>query len=421
MGVGVEAGKVIVSHPTGNANASAVVSALHEQDLLAAFYTCILWRPESPLAKFVPGSVRGMLQRRARVQLPPELLHTRPFRELVRNLLIRAGKRNLVAAENSYFSIDSVYADIDRYVARSLSKYPGLRGVYAYEDGALHQFRKARKLGLHCIYDLPIGYWRANREISLEEAELQPAWKGTLNALADSPEKLARKDEEIALADTIIVASSYTRSTLKLYPGEVKKTVVIPYGTPRPIAGPRELTFRTNPLRVLYVGSLAQRKGISYLFAAVDKLDSAVTLTVVGRKVGTSEALDKACATHRWLPSLPHSEILAEMRRHDVFVFPSLFEGFGLVIGEALSQGLPVITTPNTGGPDILRHGQDGFIVPIRDPEAIAGHLLQLHDDRNLLKQMSDSALEQAAYLEWQGYKDQTAKAVAAALATHSI
>jgi len=408
--------QVIVSHPTGNANVSAVVSALYEAELLEAFYTCILWRPESAFAKFVPGSVRAMLQRRARVQLPQELVHTRPFRELVRNFLIRAGKRNLVTPENSYFSIDNVYADIDRYVARSLPGYKNLRGVYAYEDGALHQFRKAHKLGIHCIYDLPIGYWRANREISLEEAELQPAWKGTLNALADSPEKLARKDEEIALADTIIVASSYTRSTLKLYPGEVKKTVVIPYGTPRPIAESREVTSNASPLRVLYVGSLAQRKGISYLFSAIESLRSAVTLTIVGRKVGASAALDKACETHRWLPSLPHSEILSEMRQHDVFVFPSLFEGFGLVIGEALSQGLPVITTPNTGGPDILRDAHDGFIVPIRNPQAIAERLLQLHQDRDLLQQMSESARQRAAELTWQGYKDRTVAAVRAAI-----
>jgi glycosyltransferase involved in cell wall biosynthesis len=357
-----------------------------------------------------------MFERRARVQLPPELVHARPFRELVRNFLIRAGKKRWVTAEGNPFSIDSVYADVDRYVARSLHKYPGLSGVYAYEDGALHQFRKAKQLGIHCIYDLPIGYWRANREISITEAELQPAWKGTLNALADSAEKLARKDEEIALADTILVASSYTRSTLDLYPGKRKKTVVIPYGTPPPKLTTRELTSHSQPLRVLYVGSLTQRKGISYLFEAVEKLGIAASLTIVGRKVGSSAALDAACSTHLWLESLPHPEILAQMRQHDVFVFPSLFEGFGLVIGEAMSQGLPVITTPNTGGPDILRDGLDGFIVPIRDSDAIATRLQQLHEDRQLLQHMSLSALDRAGELSWQGYKDGTAAAVREAI-----
>lgn len=406
----------IVSHPTGNAFSAAVVNALYEDELLLAFYTCVVWRPESALAKFIPRGVRSALERRSRIDLPADFVRTRPFRELVRNLCIRIGKRGLIAGESNPFSIDGVYRDLDTYVARDLRKYPGVRAVYAYEDGALHQFRHARKSGIHCIYDLPIGYWRANQKISIEEAELQPAWKGTLNALADSPEKLERKDEEIALADTILVASNFTRSTLELFPGERKKTIIIPYGAPSPITTRREATSNTDPLRVLYVGSLTQRKGISYLFKAVEALGKAASLTVVGRKVGNCKALDDACSTHRWIESLHHTEILALMRQHDVFVFPSLFEGFGLVIGEAISQGLPVITTPNTGGPDILRDGIDGFIVPIRDPEAITARLLQLHQDRALLQQMSDSARERAGQLDWQGYRNGIRAAVREAL-----
>ena len=408
---------VIVSHPTGNANVSAVVSALHEAELLTAFYTCIFWRPESALARLVPGALRVMLERRARMQLPAEFVRTRPARELIRNLLIRAGKKHLISAETNPFSIDGVYRDLDAYLAHSLHKYPSVRAVYAYEDGALHHFRKARELGIHRIYDLPIGYWRANRKISAEEAELQPAWKGTLNALSDSDAKCSLKDQELELADTVIVPSNFVRKTLEMYLGSAKKIIVNPFGVPAKISAPHQLTNRDQPLRVLYVGSLTQRKGISYLFDAVEKAGKAVTLTIIGRKVGQSSALDQKCEEYRWLPSLPHSEILAEMRQHDVFVFPSLFEGLALVIGEAISQGLPAITTPNSGGPDILRDGVDGFIVPIRDSDAITERLIQLSEDRALLKQMSDSALERAAQLDWRSCKDRTVMAVREALA----
>jgi alpha-maltose-1-phosphate synthase len=408
----VDPGRVIVSHPTGNANVSAVVTALHDEELLAAFYTCLLWRPESPLARLLPKGLRVTFERRARVQLSSGLVRTRPMRELVRNLLIRAGKRHLIAAESNPFSIAGVYRDLDKHVARSLRRYPGVRAVYAYEDGALHQFRRAHELGIHCIYDLPIGYWRANRKISAEEAELQPAWKGTLNALADSDAKCALKDRELELADTVVVPSTFVKNTLDMYPGSHKKIVVNPFGVPANISAPRELTKYENPLRVLYVGSLTQRKGISYLFEAVRKAGKAVTLTVIGRKVGQSDALDRQCEQHRWIASLPHAEILSEMRQHDVFVFPSLFEGLALVTGEAISQGLPVITTPNSGGTDILRDGIDGFIVPIRDPEAIAARLLQLYQDRALLQQMSAAAREGAAQLDWRGCKARTVNLV---------
>jgi glycosyltransferase involved in cell wall biosynthesis len=276
---------------------------------------------------------------------------------------------------------------------------------------------------LHRFYDLPIGYWRANRKISAEEAELQPEWKGTLKALADDDRKCALKDEELDLADTVIVPSTFVRETLEMFPGEKKKVVVNPFGVPAEIAEPRALTDPNQPLRVLFVGSLSQRKGISYLFDAVAKAGTAVTLTVIGRKVGESRSLDECCSQHRWLSSLAHAEILAEMRRHDVFVFPSLFEGMALVLGEAISQGLPVITTPNSGGMDILRDGPDGysggFIVPIRDPEAITARLLELHADRALLQRMSDSARERAAQLTWLAYKNRTLDIVREAMDGH--
>jgi glycosyltransferase involved in cell wall biosynthesis len=297
-----------------------------------------------------------------------------------------------------------------------MGKVPTIRALYAYEDGALLQFRQAHALGLHCFYDLPIGYWRAHVKISSEEAELQPAWKGTLNALANSEAKCARKDEELALADTVIVPSTFVKNTLEMYPGGIQKIVVNPFGVPANISSARELTRSAAPLRVLYVGSLTQRKGIAYLFEAIEKAGKAVTLTVIGRKVGQSDALDQACQKHRWIASLPHSEILAEMHRHDVFVFPSLFEGLALVQGEALSQGLPVITTPNSGGADILRDGIDGCIVPIRDADAITERLLAFHADRTLLQQMSESAREGAAQLDWSASKARTVAAVKDAL-----
>lgn len=407
---------VLLSHPTGNANVAEVAAALHGAELLAGYYTCVHWRPEAAYARFAPASVRAMFERRARVRLPEKLVHSHPARELARNALLRAGRLDLVTGERRLFSIDAVYRDLDRHVARELGRFSGLRTVYAYEDGALEHFRAAKKLGLRRIYDLPIGYWRASRKIAEEEAERKPEWKGTLNALSDSAEKCARKDAELELADTVIAPSTFVKETLSMFPGVPKQIIVNPFGVPARIAAPRALTDRAAPLRVLYVGGLTQRKGIAYLFDAAEKLGKAITLTVIGRKAGSSAALDRCCERYRWLPSVSHEQILAEMRAHDVFVFPSLFEGLALVNGEAISQGLPVITTRNSGGSDILRDGEDSFLVPIRDADAIAARLMQLREDRELLKRMSDRALERAAELTWQSYRERTVDAVRATI-----
>ena len=157
---------------------------------------------------------------------------------------------------------------------------------------------------------------------------------------------------------------------------------------------------------MLFVGSLGQRKGTSYLLEAVRLAGSSVTLTLIGtRPDAPCQPLDAALARHRWISSCPHDEVLAEMRRHDVLVFPSLFEGFGLVILEALSQSLPVITTPNTAGPDVLTDGTDGFIVPIRSATAIAEKLELLHRDRPRLDAMRSAARTKAARYSWSAYE----------------
>jgi glycosyltransferase involved in cell wall biosynthesis len=113
---------------------------------------------------------------------------------------------------------------------------------------------------------------------------------------------------------------------------------------------------------------------------------------------------------------MPHDEILAQMREHDLFVFPSLCEGFGMVITEALSQGLPVITTPHTCGPDVISDGVDGFIVPIRNPQAIVEKVELLYRNRDRLEEMSLAALQKASQLTWGAYRSRLVADVKATL-----
>ncbi len=108
---------------------------------------------------------------------------------------------------------------------------------------------------------------------------------------------------------------------------------------------------------------------------------------------------------YRWLPSLPHDELLREMSRHDVLLFPSLHEGFGLVMTEAMSQGLVVITTPHTAGPDLISDGADGFIVPIRSSAAIEEKLALLLHDPERLRALQEAAREKARTLTWENYR----------------
>ena len=406
---------ILFSHPTGNANVRHAALALAEAGLLAEFWTGVSWNPEAAVNRLLPGKIRNQLCRRAL----PEMLRARarhvPWREAGRMLASQLGLSGWIAHETGAFSIDAVYRGLDRAVARRVERAAGLEAVYAYEDGAARTFAAAKARGLCRIYDLPIGYWRVAHEIYAEEKLREPQWAMTLTGTLDSPEKLARKDEEIAAADAVVCASSFTRNTIAAAPCAAGKPVhVIPYGSPvSPVAANPER--HGGKLRVLFVGGLGQRKGLSYLLKAVEMLPRTVELTLVGMKTAEDCApLNAALARHRWIPTLPHAEVLREMGRHDVFVFPSLFEGFGLVILEAMSQGLPVIATEHTAGPDLIEEGQSGFIVPIRSAEAIAEKLELLAGDPGLLCAMKAAALETAARHTWERYRAQLAEVVAA-------
>jgi alpha-maltose-1-phosphate synthase len=243
------------------------------------------------------------------------------------------------------------------------------------------------------------------QRIFQEESELQPEWACTLTGLKDSTAKLARKDQELQLAELVVVPSEFVRSTLQEYKIDAKPIVVVPFGSPLPLTTSPH-TPTSGPLRVLYVGSLGQRKGLSYALEAVQSLGSQVSLTLIGR-VSPPECrpLVAALRRHRWIESLPHHQVLEQMRQHDVLVLPSLFEGYALVISEALSQGLPVITTPNSGASVTIRNGVEGFIVPIRDSLAIAECLQQLADNRTQLIEMRQACLRRAADLSWSVYE----------------
>jgi glycosyltransferase involved in cell wall biosynthesis len=360
--------------------------------------------------------VTGQLRRRAYLPELQPRIRSRPYREIGRLLAPRAGLRRLVRPERGPFSIDAVYRSLDGQVAQRLGR-GGFDAVYAYEDGAAESFRVARERGVLRIYDLPIGYWRAARAILEEEAKREPEWASTITGNHDSARKTARKDAELREADLVFVASSFTLRTLDAAPDFHAPVAVLPYGAPVIPAAEAERT-PSDALRVLFVGGLSQRKGLSYLFGAIRTLRGAATLTVIGSPgPRPCAALQRELAGVRWLRSCPHSQVLAEMAQHDVFVFPSLFEGFGLVLLEAMAAGLPVVTTPHTAGPDLIDEGVEGHIVPIRSAEAIAEKLSELRADPARRRAMGEAARRRAMSFSWSGYGDSVAACVASALA----
>ncbi|MET1054813.1 MAG: glycosyltransferase family 4 protein [Pedobacter sp.] len=411
--------KIAVTHPTGNRNVRAVMSSFQDAGVLAFFSTTLAINPDHYLLKLLPERVSKELIRRS-YPLSYGLIRSRPMLEVLRNVLPKLGFKNAVAHETGFASVDKIYEDLDKATAAILNsenRKHKIDAVYCYEDGAVETFIAAKKLGMECLYDLPIGYWRSARNLLTAEKERWPEYASTLVGFRDSQRKLDRKDEELRLAERIFVASSFTAKTLNDYPGKLAPVEVIPYGFP-PVVEDREYSLAHNrPLKLLFVGGLSQRKGIADLFAAVKNIGDSVELTVVGMKMSVEcPALDVALKEHHWIPSRSHHEILELMRSHDVFVFPSLFEGFGLVITEAMSQGTPVITTDRTAGPDLITHGKDGWIIEAGSTEALQKQIEELITKPETIIAAGKAAMERAKQRPWEKYGQQLTAAIRRAI-----
>ncbi|WP_282179034.1 glycosyltransferase family 4 protein [Maribacter stanieri] len=408
--------KILISHPTSNANNRAVVNGLSKASLLYAFHTSIA-SFEGDLIHRLGGFKPFKEIKRRQFDLGLKTMtHSSPFLEIGRIASLKLGLDSLIKHETGYFSIDNIYRTLDKQMAIKLGNksHDELTGIYAYEDGAYESFLSAKINEMNCFYDLPIGYWRTAQKILKAEKKRWPDWSSTLTGLQDSEYKLKRKDNELALADRIFVASSFTAKTLLDYPGQLAPIEIIPYGFPTPAAHRNYTAIGANrKLKILFVGLLSQRKGIADTFEVANNLNNYVELTVVGRQVTNDcEALNKELSKHHWIPSLPHNEVLKLMHSHDVLIFPSIFEGFGMVITEAMSQGTPVITTNHTAGPDIINHNENGWLISAGSTQELQNCIQEILTKPERIAYVGKAARETARNRSWEVYGQEVSQAI---------
>jgi glycosyltransferase involved in cell wall biosynthesis len=403
--------RMLFSHPTGNANVRAALAGLQAANGLGEFHTTIAAFPGNLWDRLSRTPVGRELKRRTFETALQPLTVQHPIRELGRMLSARLKLGALSKHEQGVFCIDAIYRTQDAAVARQLRRHPTeFSGVYTYEDGALETLRAAKELNLRRVYDLPIAFWSTLRRLLAEEVERMPQWQPTLGGgVQDSAAKLERKSQEIELADTVICPSEFVARSLP--PQLSAKIVVAPFGSPAAPLGEKPAA-RNGKLRVLFAGSMSQRKGLGDLMAAMRQLKrNDVELVVMGSPQAPMQFYRQEFSGFVHEPVRPHAEVLQLMQQCDVFCLPSIVEGRALVMQEAMSQGLPLLITPNTGGEDLIEEGVTGFLVPIRQPQQLAEKISWFADHREDLPEMSRAARSRAAALTWAAYGRTVAQA----------
>jgi len=392
--------KIVVTHPHGNINTIKVISLFQKLKFLDSFCTTISF------------PIKFFFNKKSFSKISLKKMKIFFLKELFRLIFNFFHLKNLYFYENSFFSVNSVYKDLDLKVAKYLKKNAqNINVIYSYEDCSLNSFQFAKNNRIKTIYDLTSPYWRLKEKILNEEIKLQTEWNLSSTEI-NSKQKCLNKDKEIFLSDQIVVASTFAAKSLELYNKKKLKIEIIPYGSPTSVNSFTNVRKINDKLKIIFAGRPLLSKGFPYIIDSLNSIDLPWELEIAGSIPEKPELISKKLFFFlkdprcKFLGQISNDKLLQRMRNSHIFLFPSLYEGFGQVLLEAMSCGLPVITTENTGGPDFIKDCDNGFITKIRDTKKTKDILNNLYKNEELRCLISKKAIDTAAKLNWTGYNN---------------
>lgn len=409
---------VLIFHTSAGPSDQQAARALQEVNQLDRFVTTVRDDPASALQRLVCGLGRlagrdlsGRFRRRAVTEVPLDKVETHPWGELLRlaaGSIDRDGRLTDFVWERSEI-------DFDRRVARSLHR--GLTGVYGYEHCSRHTFERAGDLGLKIAYEMPAPERRFMQRIVDAEIDRFPELRTAYHrhtALRED-RRIARRLAEWHRADVVVAASTVTQASFASAGLEVAKTRIVPLGAPPPV--PREEALAQEsagrgPLRLLWAGTFGIGKGAHYLLEAWRKggFGQRARLAVFGTVALPDRILRPLPDGIELRGVIARSDLMRQYAASDALIFPTLCDGWGMVVTEAWSRGLPVITTDRAGASDFLKAGLNGLLIRAGDAEAIGEALDWCLSHRDELRAMREASLATAQGWQWSDYRRRLAE-----------
>ncbi|MEK7479007.1 MAG: glycosyltransferase family 4 protein, partial [Patescibacteria group bacterium] len=275
--------------------------------------------------------------------------------------------------------------------------------------------RRAKKMGMKTVLERGSTHIEYQRDTLREEYDIHgvPLAKRDL----PRPQIIAKELKEYEEADRIAVPSTFVKRTFLQKGIPEEKLMVNPYGVN--LSSFRKVPKEDNVFRVIFAGGMSLRKGVHYLlqgFAEANLPNS--ELVLLGgmneelksffKKYGVRGSTSQGGRTSpviRYMGHVPQRELHKYYSQASVFAICSIEEGLALVQAQAMACELPLICTPNTGGEELIRDGQEGFIIPIRDVDALKEKLTYLYEHPEVCHVMGQRARERARHgFSWQEY-----------------
>ena len=270
---------------------------------------------------------------------------------------------------------------------------------------SLDAMKIAKEKGMIIILERGSTHRRFQHNILRKEYKLQ-----RINSYKDFSETevvFKREMEEYELADYISIPSTFVKRTFLEEGISEKKLLVNPYGVD--LSEFKQIQKEDNVFRIIYAGGLTIQKGIPYLLQAFSELNLPNSeLWHLGSVNDELKPFVNKFKNEKikLLGHKPQNELYKYYSQGSVFILPSIQDGFGMVIFQAMACGLPVILSENTGGYDaITKDGEEGFVIPIRDVEAIKEKIWYLYNNQDIAREMGQKAkIKVSNGFSWEDY-----------------
>lgn len=387
----------------------AIPRALHAAGMLGGLMTDFWADPITrTLARYSPIKSIRSLSSRFHPDISREHVKSWNLRAIgweahLRRRMWRGGATNRYLG---YCEVGKRFAEAVLRCMKTMRKIPDNAVFFGYDTCSLEIMEQLKERGITCVLD-QIDPCRVEIETVQAEQDTWPDWD---NERLDIPDEFyERHIREWDIADRILVNSEFCSQALVAQGVPREKIAVIALSfereswhngetreTARRPEMQRERCFsRDQPLRVLFLGQVMLRKGIQYLAQAAELLvDYPVIFDVVGPIHISEKAVSSVPANVVFHGRITRFETGKWYRRADVFVLPTLSDGFAITQIEAMAHGLPVVATPNCGA--VVADSINGFLMPPRDPVALAHAIRRYLKDPDCLDRQRRAALERS-------------------------
>ncbi|MFH1254481.1 MAG: glycosyltransferase family 4 protein [bacterium] len=296
----------------------------------------------------------------------------------------------------------------DSLVAREIKKLEHINIFTGWANYSLKCLTQAKKIGAKTIIESGSCHIKEQQLLLSHEYE---KWGLTFKPIHQPT--IDKMVEEYNQADYIMTLSDFSYQSFIKHGINPKKILKSPCGIDVDFFQTKEtLTRQDTKFRVIFVGMISVRKGIPYLIEAWNKLnlpENSTELIFVGNIQKDMYQVLKKLEIKKninFFGSCSRDNLKKLYHESNVFVLPSVEDGFGMVIGEAMACELPVICSKNTGANEIIQDGKHGFLVPAQNAEALAEKILWCYQNPKLSKEMGNFGKNKILDFSWDNYGD---------------